>query len=167
MFPVPLPIRLPRHPLHSAVREGLPVLSNPHSHAGSCGASACPVPITEQPENPEPSEETTQPQTRKGLFSRLFSTQEELEEVETPIDLTQLQGLDEAAPESLSEGESEQPEEEPETQVLEPEEELETQVLEPEQPEKETEPDTEQPGTATEPDETDTAEDETDEEGGE
>ena len=38
---------------------------------------------------------------------------------------------------------------------------------EPEQPEKETEPDTEQPGTATEPDETDTAEDETDEEGGE
>ena len=94
---------------------------------------------TEQPENPEPSEETTQPQTRKGLFSRLFSTQEELEEVETPIDLTQLQGLDEAAPESLSEGESEQPEEEPETQVLEPEEELETQVLEPEQPEKEPE----------------------------
>ena len=94
---------------------------------------------TEQPENPEPSEETTQPQTRKGLFSRLFSTQEELEEVETPIDLTQLQGLDEAAPESLSEGESEQPEEEPETQVLEPEEEVETQVLEPEQPEEETE----------------------------
>ena len=94
---------------------------------------------TEQPENPEPSEETTQPQTRKGLFSRLFSTQEELEEVETPIDLTQLQGLDEAAPESLSEGESEQPEEEPETQVLEPEEEVETQVLEPEQPEKEPE----------------------------
>ena len=38
---------------------------------------------------------------------------------------------------------------------------------EPEQPEKETEPDTEQPDTATEPDETDTAEDETDEEGGE
>ena len=37
----------------------------------------------------------------------------------------------------------------------------------PEQPEKETEPDTEQPDTATEPDETDTAEDETDEEGGE
>ena len=94
---------------------------------------------TEQPENPEPSEETTQPQTRKGLFSRLFSTQEELEEVETPIDLTQLQGLDEAAPESLSEGESEQPEEEPETQVLEPEEEPETQVLEPEQPEEEPE----------------------------
>ena len=93
---------------------------------------------TEQPENPEPSEETTQPQTRKGLFSRLFSTQEELEEVETPIDLTQLQGLDEAAPESLSE----QPEEEPETQVLEPEqpeEEPETQVLEPEQPEEEPE----------------------------
>ena len=85
---------------------------------------------TEQPENPEPSEETTQPQTRKGLFSRLFSTQEELEEVETPIDLTQLQGLDEAAPESLSEEESEQPEEEPETQILEqeqPEEELETE----------------------------------------
>ena len=94
---------------------------------------------TEQPENPEPSEETTQPQTRKGLFSRLFSTQEELEEVETPIDLTQLQGLDEAAPESLSEGESEQPEEEPETQVLEPEEEPETQVLESEQPEEESE----------------------------
>lgn len=91
--------------------------------------------VTEQPENPEPSEETTQPQTRKGLFSRLFSTQEELEEVETPIDLTQLQGLDEAAPESLSE----EPEEEPETQVLEPEEEVETQVLEPEQPEKEPE----------------------------
>ena len=90
---------------------------------------------TEQPENPEPSKETTQPPTRKGLFSRLFSTQEELEEVETPIDLTQLQGLDEAAPESLSE----QPEEEPETQVLEPEEEVETQVLEPEQPEKEPE----------------------------
>lgn len=38
---------------------------------------------------------------------------------------------------------------------------------EPEQPEEETEPDTEQPDTATEPDETDTAEDETDEEGGE
>ena len=38
---------------------------------------------------------------------------------------------------------------------------------EPEQPEKETEPDTEQPDTATEPDETDTAEDETHEEGGE
>lgn len=103
---------------------------------------------TEQPENPEPSEETTQPPTRKGLFSRLFSTQEELEEVETPIDLTQLQGLDEAAPESLSEQpetqvlESEQPEEEPETQVLEPEqpeEEPETQVLEPEQPEEEPE----------------------------
>ena len=37
----------------------------------------------------------------------------------------------------------------------------------PEQPEEETEPDTEQPDTATEPDETDTAEDETDEEGGE
>ena len=35
------------------------------------------------------------------------------------------------------------------------------------QPEKETEPDTEQPDTATEPDETDTAKDETDEEGGE
>lgn len=98
--------------------------------------------VTEQPENPEPSEETTQPQTRKSLFSRLFSTQEELEEVETPIDLTQLQGLDEAAPESLSEEESEQPEEEPETQVLEPEqqeEEPETQVLEPEQPEEEPE----------------------------
>ena len=103
---------------------------------------------TEQPENPEPSEETTQPQTRKGLFSRLFSTQEELEEVETPIDLTQLQGLDEAAPESLSEEpetqilEPEQPEEEPETQILEPEqpeEEPETQVLEPEQPEEESE----------------------------
>lgn len=97
---------------------------------------------TEQPENPEPSEKTTQPQTRKGLFSRLFSTQEELEEVETPIDLTQLQGLDEAAPESLSEEESEQPEEEPETQILEPEqpeEEPETQVLEPEQPEEEPE----------------------------
>ena len=103
---------------------------------------------TEQPENPEPSEETTQPQTRKGLFSRLFSTQEELEEVETPIDLTQLQGLDEAAPESLSEEPEtqilapEQPEKEPETQVLEPEqpeEEPETQVLEPEQPEKEPE----------------------------
>lgn len=93
---------------------------------------------TEQPENPEPSEKTTQPQTRKSLFSRLFSTQEELEEVETPIDLTQLQGLDEAAPESLSE----EPEEEPETQVLEPEkpeEEPETQVLEPEQPEEEPE----------------------------
>ena len=103
---------------------------------------------TEQPENPEPSEETTQPPTRKGLFSRLFSTQEELEEVETPIDLTQLQGLDEAAPESLSEEpetqmlEPEQPEEEPETQVLEPEqpeEEPETQILEPEQPEEEPE----------------------------
>ena len=38
---------------------------------------------------------------------------------------------------------------------------------EPEQPEEETEPDTEQPDTATKPDETDTAEDETDEEGGE
>lgn len=103
---------------------------------------------TEQPENPEPSEETTQPQTRKGLFSRLFSTQEELEEVETPIDLTQLQGLDEAAPESLSEQPEtqilapEQPEEEPETQVLapeQPEEEPETQILEPEQPEEEPE----------------------------
>ena len=85
---------------------------------------------TEQPDNTEPSEETTQPQTRKGLLSRLFSTQEELEEVETPIDLTQLQGLDEAAPESLSEEEPEQPEEEPETQMLEPEqpeEELETE----------------------------------------
>ena len=57
--------------------------------------------VPEQPDNPEPSEKTAQPQTRKGLFSRLFSTQEELEEVETPIDLTQLQGLDEAAPESL------------------------------------------------------------------
>ncbi|MDO5806163.1 MAG: hypothetical protein Q4Q51_07490 [Eubacteriales bacterium] len=88
---------------------------------------------TEQPENPEPSEETTQPPTRKGLFSRLFSTQEELEEVETPIDLTRLQGLDEAAPESLSEEESEQPEEEPETQILEPE-----------QPEKELETEQEQ-----------------------
>ena len=79
--------------------------------------------VPEQPDNPEPSEKTAQPQTRKGLFSRLFSTQEELEEVETPIDLTQLQGLDEAAPESLSE-------EEPETQVPEPEqleEELETE----------------------------------------
>ena len=98
--------------------------------------------VPEQPENPEPSEETTQPQTRKGLFSRLFSTQEELEEVETPIDLTQLQGLDEAAPESLSEEEPEQPEEEPETQILEPEqpeEEPETQILEPEQPEEEPE----------------------------
>lgn len=94
---------------------------------------------TEQPENPEPSEETTQPQTRKGLFSRLFSTQEELEEVETPIDLTQLQGLDEAAPESLSE--------EPETQILapeQPEEEPETQVLEPKQPEEELETEQEQ-----------------------
>lgn len=94
---------------------------------------------TEQPENPEPSEETTQPQTRKGLFSRLFSTQEELEEVETPIDLTQLQGLDEAAPESLSE--------EPETQILapeQPEEEPETQILEPEQPEEELETEQEQ-----------------------
>ena len=79
--------------------------------------------VPEQPDNPEPSEKTAQPQTRKGLFSRLFSTQEELEEVETPIDLTQLQGLDEAAPESLSE-------EEPETQVPEQEqleEELETE----------------------------------------
>ena len=79
--------------------------------------------VPEQPDNPEPSEKTAQPQTRKGLFSRLFSTQEELEEVETPIDLTQLQGLDEAAPESLSE-------EEPETQMPEPEqleEELETE----------------------------------------
>lgn len=98
--------------------------------------------VTEQPENPEPSEETTQPPTRKGLFSRLFSTQEELEEVETPIDLTQLQGLDEAVPESLSEEEPEQPEEEPETQILEPEqpeEEPETQILEPEQPEEEPE----------------------------
>lgn len=102
---------------------------------------------TEQPENPEPSEETTQPPTRKGLFSRLFSTQEELEEVEIPIDLTQLQGLDEAAPESLSEEEPEQPEEEPETQILEPEqpeEEPETQILEPEQPEEELETEQEQ-----------------------
>ena len=104
--------------------------------------------VTEKPDNPEPPEEPAQPQTRKGLFSRLFSTQEELEEVETPIDLTQLQGLDEAVPESLSEEpetqvlESEQPEEESETQVLEPkqpEEEPETQVLEPEQPEEEPE----------------------------
>ena len=78
----------------------------------------------------EHTEKTAKPQTRKSLFSRLFSTQEELEEVETPIDLTQLQGLDEAAPESLSE-------EEPETQMLEPEqpeEEPETQMPEPEQP---------------------------------
>lgn len=113
--------------------------------------------VPEQPDNPEPSEKTAQPQTRKGLFSRLFSTQEELEEVETPIDLTQLQGLDEAAPESLSEQpeeepetqvlEPEQPEEEPETQVLEPEQlekEPETQVLEPEQPEEELETEQEQ-----------------------
>ena len=109
--------------------------------------------VPEQPENPEPSEKTAQPQTRKGLFSRLFSTQEELEEVETPIDLTQLQGLDEAAPESLSEEEPEtqmlepeQPEEEPETQVLEPEqpeEEPEIQMPEPEQPEEE--PETQMP----------------------
>ena len=105
--------------------------------------------VPEQPDNPEPSEKTAQPQTRKSLFSRLFSTQEELEEVETPIDLTQLQGLDEAAPESLSEEEPEtqmlepeQPEEEPETQMLEPEqpeEEPETQMPEPEQPEEEPE----------------------------
>ena len=105
--------------------------------------------VPEQPDNPEPSEKTAQPQTRKGLFSRLFSTQEELEEVETPIDLTQLQGLDEAAPESLSEEEPEtqmlepeQPEEEPETQMPEPEqpeEEPEIQVPEPEQPEEEPE----------------------------
>ena len=114
--------------------------------------------VPEQPDNPEPSEKTAQPQTRKSLFSRLFSTQEELEEVETPIDLTQLQGLDEAAPESLSEEEPEtqmlepeQPEEEPETQMLEPEqpeEEPETQILEPEQPEEEPEtqmPEPEQP----------------------
>ena len=114
--------------------------------------------VPEQPDNPEPSEKTAQPQTRKSLFSRLFSTQEELEEVETPIDLTQLQGLDEAAPESLSEEEPEtqmlepeQPEEEPETQMLEPEqpeEEPETQMPEPEQPEEEAEtqvPEPEQP----------------------
>ncbi len=114
--------------------------------------------VPEQPDNPEPSEKTAQPQTRKGLFSRLFSTQEELEEVETPIDLTQLQGLDEAAPESLSEEEPEtqmlepeQPEEEPETQMPEPEqpeEEPEIQVPEPEQPEEEPEtqvPEPEQP----------------------
>ena len=105
--------------------------------------------VPEQPDNLEPSEKTAQPQTRKSLFSRLFSTQEELEEVETPIDLTQLQGLDEAAPESLSEEEPEtqmlepeQPEEEPEAQMLEPEqpeEEPETQVPEPEQLEEEPE----------------------------
>ena len=109
--------------------------------------------VPEQPDNPEPSEKTAQPQTRKGLFSRLFSTQEELEEVETPIDLTQLQGLDEAVPESLSEEPEtqiltpEQPEEEPETQMLEPEqpeEEPETQILEPEQPEEELETEQEQ-----------------------
>ena len=105
--------------------------------------------VPEQPDNPEPSEKTAQPQTRKSLFSRLFSTQEELEEVETPIDLTQLQGLDEAAPESLSEEEPEtqmlepeQPEEEPEAQMLkpeQPEEEPEAQMPEPEQPEEEPE----------------------------
>lgn len=38
---------------------------------------------------------------------------------------------------------------------------------EPEQPEEETEPDAEQPDTETEPDETDTAEDEDKQEGGE
>lgn len=85
---------------------------------------------TEEEVSEEQSDESEE-QPKKGLFSRLFSPPDQLEEVDIPIDLTQLQGLDESAPTS----------EEEETQVLpsdlaaQPKEpELETQVLE-EEPE--------------------------------
>ena len=88
---------------------------------------------TEQPEEEaEESAEATDQPPRKGLFSRLFSAREQLEEVDVPIDVSQLQGLDESQPtptedmpEQLPDEEQPQPEQQEEPQP-EPEQDLPT-----------------------------------------
>lgn len=102
----------------------------------------------EEQEEPEDLEEPEQPeekQARKGLFSRLFAPQDQLEEVDVPIDVSQLQGLDrseqtaEPAEELPTEPEEEQADEPPVQPDEPPKEEAQTQVLEPEQEQSETE----------------------------
>lgn len=84
----------------------------------------------EEADEQEEQEEPAQQPVRKGLFSRLFAPREQLEEVDVPIDVSQLQGLDESEP---------MPEEQPEeTKILEsePEEEAEEEQAQLEQEEK-------------------------------
>ncbi len=50
--------------------------------------------VREEPEDLEEAEEPEEKPVRKGLFSRLFAPQDELEEIDVPIDVSQLQGLD-------------------------------------------------------------------------
>lgn len=74
--------------------------------------------VREEPEDLEEAEEPEEKPARKGLFSRLFAPRDELEEIDVPIDVSQLQGLDE------SEQPTEAAEDQPQTQTLEPEQEL-------------------------------------------
>ncbi len=74
--------------------------------------------VREEPEDLEEAEEPEEKPARKGLFSRLFAPRDELEEIDVPIDVSQLQGLDE------SEQPTEAAEDQPQTQILEPEQEL-------------------------------------------
>lgn len=110
--------------------------------------------VREEPEDLEEAEEPEEKPMRKGLFSRLFAPRDELEEIDVPIDVSQLQGLDESEqpteaaeelPAQMEKQEEDQPRQsEPELEEV-PEQQAESEQEEPESTKQELEKQPPQP----------------------